>query len=111
MTPSKITIDPKIESIVKRLENLIPFFKECRPAGWIDFRNRELSLEWRGGTYINTERQAEMLEIKGVFGCSAAASLAASQFYAATGHEAIVEGGDGQVWSARIVMPLSEVNW
>ena len=115
-----MTLDPKINAIIKRLEHLIPLFQEHIPEGWIDFRDSELSKEWRGGTYWREGVAPDWLEVKSVFGSRAMANLAASQFYAATGHRALcIPGlrsdgsvtGDENLSQVIISMPLSGVNW
>jgi hypothetical protein len=106
-----IAIDPKIEAIVKRLENLIPLFTKHTPEGWIDFRERDLNLEWRSGIYVKVDGDPLVLEVRARFGSLAAASLAAGQFYLATGTDPLVEVGGERHWNVRISMPLSEVNW
>lgn len=117
-TLKPVAIDRKIEAIVKRLENLIPLFAKHTPEGWIDFRDRDLNLEWRSGIYVKIDGDPLLLDIKAKFGSLASASLAAGQFYLATGIDrkieaigAPVEVGSTCSWNVRISMPLSEVNW
>ncbi len=107
-------VDPKLYAIAQRLEEMIPLFAEYRPQGWIDFRDKELSKAWRGGTYLKSGAPEGMLVLRGMFGCESLARLAASQFSIATEIQARAESFGEQsdmLWQVTIKIPLDEVNW
>lgn len=111
-TATEPKIDPKINAILKRLEDLIPLFKEHRPEGWVDFRDKELSKGWRSGLYINSDAPVGKIEVKALFGSQAAALLAGLQFETATALSVSMDRSSADVfWSVRMSFTEAEVTW